>query len=112
MRAWRSLPVWSRFRLPAYNRLTGGLSAARGLASPPLAIEHHRMQPIKRFFEWYLGIPPAQPGQGTAWSIQHDAPWPAWVPAWGLLGIAVVAAVWGAWIYSRDAAGVPLHRRG
>src|SRR3990172_6339302 len=70
------------------------------------------MQAIEQFFEWYLGVPPAQPGQGTAWSLHYDAPWPAWVPGGGVLLVAIAAAVWVVWIYGRDAAGVPLARRG
>ena len=43
------------------------------------------MQGIKRFLEWYLGVPPAGPGQGTAWNFGYRTPWPAWLPDWSVL---------------------------
>ncbi len=65
----------------------------------------------QRLFEWYFNIPAAQPGQGTAWSIHYDVPWPNWLPTWCVLlgAAAIVYSV--SFIYQRDAAGVPLVRR-
>lgn len=56
-----------------------------------------------RFFEWYLGIPSTEPGQGIEWGIRVASPLDQVVPVWVLavlavMGIAVVIAV-----YVRDA---------
>ena len=58
---------------------------------------------MKSFLEWYLGIPPAQPGQGTQWTWLHQTPWPAWMPQWFVLVLAVAAVVYIALVYQRDA---------
>jgi len=69
------------------------------------------MQVLKRLAEWYLGVPPAEPGQGTAWNFHTNPPWPAWLPDWGvlLLGLAVGTFVVG--VYLRDAKSVSLRSR-
>ncbi len=69
------------------------------------------MQPFKRLAEWYLGIPTAEPGQGTAWNLETNSPWPAWLPPWLvlILGVALVAAI--VWAYRRDAGWAPLRIR-
>ncbi len=66
---------------------------------------------MKRFFERYLGVPPAEAGQGTAWRFEWDLPWPAWVPNWlaCLVAVALVAGV--VWVYTRDAGRTPVRRR-
>jgi len=49
---------------------------------------------LKLFLEWYLGIAPAEPGEGTAWSLDTALPGRDVVPQivwWGLLLLAVVA---------------------
>ena len=58
---------------------------------------------MKSFLEWYLGIAPAQPGQGTRWSWQHQAPWPAWMPQWMVLVVSVAAIIYLGWVYRKDA---------
>ncbi len=69
------------------------------------------MTTLKSILEWYLGVPPAEPGQGTAWNFSARTPWPAGVPDWLLFLMA--AAVLGAviWIYNRDARAVSRWRR-
>lgn len=69
------------------------------------------MDSVKRLIEWYLGVPPAEPGQGTAWRFHGSLPWPSWLPPWGvlLLGLAVVAYVVS--IYLRDAKSASLRMR-
>lgn len=58
---------------------------------------------MKNFLEWYLGVPPAQPGQGTQWSWLYQTPWPSGMPQWSVLlcTISLLTYVW--WIYRRDA---------
>lgn len=58
------------------------------------------MSLVKRFAEWFLGIPAAGPGQGTAWRYEHAFPW----PTWALLLFSVGALSYVVWIYRRDAA--------
>ena len=43
------------------------------------------MQAFKRVVEWYLGVPPSDPGQGTAWNYLWRTPWPGWLPSWSVL---------------------------
>lgn len=57
------------------------------------------MHVFKKIAEWFLGIPPAEPGQGTAWRYGQNFPWPAWL----LLLFGVGAAVYVVWLYQRDA---------
>src|SRR5262249_39361887 len=54
---------------------------------------------LKNVAEWFLGIPPADPGQGTAWRFGHSFPW----PAWGLLLFAIFAGLYVVGVYQRDA---------
>lgn len=57
------------------------------------------MQFSKRVAEWFLGIPAADPGQGTTWRLGQSFPWPAWF----LLLFAVGAGLYIIWVYQRDA---------
>ncbi len=61
------------------------------------------MHILKRIAEWYLNVPPVEPGQGTAWSYDYHPAWSSAIPNWVvlLIGIGVVAYV--ASIYWRDA---------
>ena len=58
------------------------------------------MQVLKGIVGWFLGIPSAQPGQGTTWRYAQSFPW----PAWGLLIFAVLGAAYVVFVYRRDAA--------
>jgi len=58
---------------------------------------------MKSFLESYLGIAPAQPGQGTRWSWLYQPPWPTWIPHWLLLLAGVGTVLYLGWIYRRDA---------
>ncbi|MBQ15771.1 MAG: hypothetical protein CMJ65_01470 [Planctomycetaceae bacterium] len=62
---------------------------------------------MKQFFEWYLGVVPAAPGQGTRWRWSLDPPWPpGWSPWAALLaGAILLTAV--LFVYRRDAARLP-----
>ena len=57
---------------------------------------------MKQFLEWYLGVPPAIPGQETRWQWSVELPWPnSWPPPLaGLVGACLVVLVVG--IYLRD----------
>ncbi|MEX0718592.1 MAG: VWA domain-containing protein [Planctomycetaceae bacterium] len=70
------------------------------------------MSTFKRFWEWYLGLPPVDAGEGTAWKFDWRAPWPGWLPAWLVLVLAVglLAAVVA--IYLRDARSASPRMRG
>lgn len=61
------------------------------------------MQWLKQFLEWYLGIPPAGPGQGTAWHLSVRPPWPSWMPLWGVLLLLFALMAYVVWVYRRDA---------
>ncbi|MBI3864456.1 MAG: VWA domain-containing protein [Planctomycetia bacterium] len=58
------------------------------------------MHALKRIAEWVLGIPEAEPGQGTAWRVVQHFPW----PSWALLLFSIAAAIVVVSIYRRDAA--------
>ena len=58
---------------------------------------------MKNFLEWYFGVPPAQPGQGTQWSWLYQTPWPSGMPQWSVLLAAVSLLFYVWWIYRRDA---------
>lgn len=58
---------------------------------------------MKNFLEWYLNIPPAQPGQGTDWTWLHQTPWPEGMPQWLVLILVVTAVAYVWWVYRRDA---------
>ena len=58
----------------------------------------------KRFLQWLLGVPLADPGQGTEWSVRQSWPGPVWlIVALTAAGVLIIA-----WLYRRDA---PSHRR-
>lgn len=59
--------------------------------------------PMKNFLEWYLGIAPARPGQGTQWSWQHHPPWPSWMPQWMVLVVSIAVILYLGWVYRKDA---------
>lgn len=66
---------------------------------------------MKQFFEWYLGIAPASPGQGTDWSLLYDAPWPSWMPLW-LVALTFLAGIaFVVWNYLVDAQAVTARQR-
>ncbi|MBT4865355.1 MAG: VWA domain-containing protein, partial [Planctomycetaceae bacterium] len=67
---------------------------------------------MKRFLEWYLDIPAAGPGQGTAWNLTVRPPWPDWLPLWGVLLLAVFGVAYVVWIYHRDANSISRPMRG
>lgn len=69
------------------------------------------MQPLKRLLEWYLGVPAAGPGEGTAWDVSFRTPWPAWVPEWCVLLLLSGLVALVVWIYRRDAATVSAGKR-
>lgn len=69
------------------------------------------MHALKRFVESYLGLPPNDPGQGTAWNFLWNSPWPAWLPGWAVLVLIVLAMAFIVGIYRRDAATVPTRVR-
>ncbi len=55
----------------------------------------------------YLGIPPADGGEGNAWRIVWDSPWPDWMPAWfGWLSCVTIGVLLLA-VISRDARNLP-----
>ena len=66
---------------------------------------------MQSFFEWYLGIPPAEQGQGTEWTWDYQTPWPAWVPQWLLVVLAVTSVLYVAWVYQRDAHAASIPKR-
>ena len=54
---------------------------------------------LQKIAESLLGIPPAGPGQGTAWRITQSFPWPSWV----LLLFCLATAGYVMLVYYRDA---------
>ncbi len=69
------------------------------------------MLTLKRSLEWYLGVSPTDPGQGTAWKYLYRTPWPDWLPSWAvMLGLAGLAC-FVIFIYSRDAQGLSWNKR-
>ncbi len=62
------------------------------------------MSAWKTFFEWYLGLPATQTGEGTRWEWGWQTPWPqGWPVAFvGVLAAAFVVGLW--WAYHREAA--------
>lgn len=66
------------------------------------------MSSIKRFLQWHLGVPLADPRQGTEWSVR-----PNWsIPIGIIVAIAVMGVILIAWIYRQDAFGQRRIRRG
>ena len=66
---------------------------------------------MKSFLESYLGIAPAQPGQGTRWSWLYQPPWPTWMPHWVLLLVSAATIFYLGWVYRRDARNTSLGMR-
>ncbi len=66
------------------------------------------MHLLKKIAEWLLGIPEADPGQGTAWRYAQNFPWPSWVLL--LFSVAAVLYVFG--VYRRDASLLSRKARG
>src|SRR5258707_969954 len=62
--------------------------------------QYEDMHALKKIAEWVLGIPEADPGQGTAWRYAQNFPWPSWL----LLIFSVAAAILVVLVYRRDAA--------
>lgn len=54
---------------------------------------------LQKIAEWFLGVPPSGPGQGTAWRVTHSFPW----APWALLLFCVGAAACIVFVYQRDA---------
>jgi len=69
------------------------------------------MQSAKRLFEWYFGVPSAEPGQGTVWNLRFDAPWSGWLSNEALLLLFAAAVAGMAVVYFRDAAAVRMRGR-
>lgn len=66
------------------------------------------MHLIQRMTDWLLGIPEAEPGQGTAQRYVHDFPWPSWV----LLLFCAGTAFFVVSVYRRDAGRLSRRARG
>jgi hypothetical protein len=66
------------------------------------------MHALTKLAEWLLGIPQAEPGQGTAWRRIHNFPWPSWVLLLFCLGAAAIVV----WVYRRDAGQLSPRARG
>ena len=62
---------------------------------------------MKQFFEWYLGVVPAAPGQGTQWRWSLEPPWPSGWPPWAVIlgGVVLLATILV--VYRRDASRLP-----
>ncbi|MEZ6056425.1 MAG: hypothetical protein R3C01_06945 [Planctomycetaceae bacterium] len=69
------------------------------------------MAAIKRFLEWYLGVDPARPGEGSAWTLQYAVPGSEWFPVEICAGLILLAIglIW--WVYRRDAVMLSRRRR-
>ncbi|MBD3674650.1 MAG: VWA domain-containing protein [Planctomycetaceae bacterium] len=59
----------------------------------------------------YLELPPSEDGEGTAWRILWESPWPTWIPDWlGWFGcLAIIACL--IWVIRRDARHLPSRAR-
>ena len=66
---------------------------------------------MKRFVEWYLEIPPAQPGEGTAWTLHHVVPWPEGWPDWCVLLLLLSIVLLTTVVGYRTARSSPLRVR-
>ena len=66
---------------------------------------------MQSFFEWYLGIPPAEQGQGTEWTWDFQSPWPAWMPQSLVVVLAVATVIYIGWVYKRDAHSASISKR-
>jgi len=66
---------------------------------------------MKQFLEWYLGVPPAIPGQETRWQWSYEPPWPG---SWPLAVVVLASACLLAaivWVYLRDTRRLPAWTR-
>lgn len=59
------------------------------------------MEAFHRFIEWYLKVPPSNPGQGTAWEIVTRDTSAGGLPG-GILGVGLLGAIAIAWLYRRE----------
>lgn len=66
---------------------------------------------MKRFWEWYFGFPPANPGEGTQWRFQSRVPWPETWPDWTVLIVLLTLAAFLSLVQWRSTRGRPLHLR-
>jgi hypothetical protein len=66
---------------------------------------------VKRFFEWYLGLPTAGPGQGTAWRVESRPVGPAGWPDGLLVPLGALLAAAVVYLYFREAHRLPRCRR-
>ncbi len=62
---------------------------------------------FKRLVESYLGVSPAEPGQGTAWKVSFHPPWPADWPSWCVLSLLVALIAFVVVISLRDSSALP-----
>ncbi|MCA9070022.1 MAG: hypothetical protein KDA84_13915, partial [Planctomycetaceae bacterium] len=69
------------------------------------------MLTFKRFLEWYLGVPPSDPGQGTAWNYLWRTPWPGGLPSWAVVLLFLALVGYVVFIYVKDAATLPWKTR-
>lgn len=61
------------------------------------------MAASKRFFEWYLDVLPAEPGQDTQWRWSLEPPWPATTPDWLVATGGIILVVLVIVVYRLDA---------
>ncbi len=69
------------------------------------------MEWLRHSIEWYFGVSPAEPGQGTAWRLSAETPWPAWMPQWALLIVLLFTIAYVVYVYFRDSRNLPLFAR-
>ncbi len=69
------------------------------------------MDYLKQLLESYFEIPPAGPGQGTAWNFQWNTPWPTWLPDWVVLILGVGIIFLLIYAYLKDTAHLNLQKR-
>lgn len=69
------------------------------------------MDYLKQPLESYFEIPPAGPGQGTAWNFQWNTPWPTWLPDWVVLILGVGILFLLIYAYLKDTAHLNLQKR-
>lgn len=62
---------------------------------------------MRSVVEWFLGISPAEPGQGITWRFGQNFPWPTWI----LLLFVFGTVLYVGWIYQRDAGHLPRWKR-
>ncbi len=69
------------------------------------------METLKRALESYFDIPPAGPGQGSAWDFHWNPPWPAWLPDWVVLLLAAGTIFLLIYAYLKDTAHLNLKQK-